>query len=427
VPTDDFRGNIEKTRELLKERAPLFEAGVLAGKIYSRVDILNPANDDEWDIVEVKSSTSLKDVHIQDAAFQKYCCQQAGLEINRCYLMHINNKYVRDGEIDPTQLFSTVDITDEVMLSLGSIPRRIDEMIDIITGSECPEIGIGPHCNDPYPCPITECWDDLPEHHIFTLYYGGRKSHELYDKGVLSVTEIPEDYRLNEKQQIQQACITSREVYCDQEAIRDFLDNLKYPLHFLDFETINPAIPLFDGTRPYQQIPFQYSLHVQDAPGDALRHHAYLANGPSDPRPKLIDRLHEGVGDRGSVMVYNKAFEEGILRDLGRTFSDFSSWIEEMISRISDLILPFRAFHYYHPSQRGSCSLKSVLPALTGSGYDELAISDGEDASLSFLTITYGDMPEEEKAGTREALLEYCALDTEGMASIIKQLDQISR
>jgi hypothetical protein len=425
VPQESFLGNIEKTKELLEERKPLFEAGLMADGLYSRIDILNPVNNDEWDIVEVKSSTSLKDVHIQDAAFQKYCAQRVGLEINRCHLMHINRDYIRFGELDPTQLFSTVDITDEVMLSLGSITGNIEEMLRVIGESECPEMSIGPNCNDPYPCPITECWEGLPEHNIFTLYYGGKKSHELYSRGVVSVTEIPEDYKLNERQRIQQSCIGSGEAHCNRDAIQGFLAQLEYPLHFLDFETIGPALPLFDGTRPYQNIPFQFSLHVQNRSGDGLSHYTYLADSPSDPRPELIEHLHEAVGDSGSVIVYNKGFEEGILRDLGGAFSDSNSWIEEVISRMSDLILPFRSFHYYHPSQRGSCSLKSVLPAVTGSGYDELAIADGKDASLTFLTMTYGDMPEDEKAGIREALLEYCALDTEGMARIIQQLEQL--
>ncbi len=231
-------GNICNTMDLLKSRKPLFEAGILAGKLYSRVDILSPAGEEEWDIVEVKSSTSVKDVHINDVAYQRYCCSQSGLNIRKCFLALINNRYVRDGEVDPEGFFNIHDVTDQVEEASVGIQDRIDGIMEVIGQETCPEMIIGLHCRDPYECSLTDCWDSLPEHNIFSLYYGGKKSFAMYDSGILTVGEITDDYKLNGKQRIQQACVASGQPHVDREAIRGFLSSLEYPLYYLDFETI---------------------------------------------------------------------------------------------------------------------------------------------------------------------------------------------
>jgi len=422
VPEDDFMGNIDKTKELLKERKPLFEAGILAEKLYSRVDILSPTSKEEWDIIEVKSSTSVKDVHIDDVAFQRYCCTQFGLNIGKCYLALINNHYVKNGEIDPEGLFNIHDITDQVEKASIGIQDKIDHILEVISQETCPEMIIGPHCRDPYECPLTDCWDPLPEHNIFTLYYGGKKSFEMYNSGIVTVGEIPDGYKLNDRQRVQQACVNTGEPHVDREALRDFISSLEYPLYYLDFETIGLAVPLFDGIRPYQDIPFQFSLRIVRDEFSQPDHFSFLANGTDDPRPALLSELQETLGNTGSIIAYNKGFEEGILRDLALAFPYYSDWIEQVCSRLVDLLEPFRNFYYYHPAQKGSASLKAVLPAITGRGYEDLDISDGQVASITFLAATYGDMPEAERNKVREDLKKYCGRDTEGMIWIVDKL-----
>jgi len=341
IPAEDFMGNIAMTKELLQQRKPLFEAGVLFGKIYSRADILNPVNENEWDIIEVKSSTSVKEVNLHDVSFQKLCWEEAGLKIRKCFLAYINNQYVRNGEINPEELFILEDISDEVTATSEGIRDRIRRMLEVIDASACPEVNIGPHCSDPYGCPLTECWDGLPEHNVFTLYYGGKKSYELYGNGILDITDIPTDYKLNDKQHIQYTCVNNDKPYIDRNAIRDFLASLEYPLYFAT------AIPLFDGVRPYQNIPFQFSLHVQEAPGGELKHFSFLAEGKQDPRPELLLRLHEAVGDSGNIVVYNQSFEKRVLKELGEAFPEYAEWSDAIIERLADLIVPFRSFHYY--------------------------------------------------------------------------------
>ena len=426
ISTEDFMGNISSTKEWLKERKPLFEAGILAGKIYSRVDILSPIGEEEWDIVEVKSSTGVKDVHINDVAYQRYCCNQSGLNIRKCYLALINNQYVKDGEIDPEGFFNIHDVTDQVEEASVGIQDKIDGIIEVLSQETCPEMIIGPHCRDPYECSLTDCWGHLPEHNIFTLYYGGKKSFQMYDSGIVTVGEIPDGYKLNDKQRIQQVCVASGEPHVDREAIRDFLSSLEYPLYYMDFETINPAVPLFDGIRPYQNIPFQFSIHVvQDEQSPPARY-SYLASGTDDPRPALLTELQKVFEDSGSIIAYNKGFEEGILRNLANVFPEYSDWIDQICSRLIDLLVPFKNFDYYHPAQKGSASLKAVLPAITGRGYEDLDISDGQVASVTFLAATYGDMPEPERTEVMADLEQYCGRDTEGMIWIVEELEKLS-
>ena len=425
ISTDNFMGNISSTMELLKVRKPLFEAGILAGKLYSRVDILSPTDEERWDIVEVKSSTSVKDVHINDVAFQRYCCNLSGLNIRKCHLVLINNQYVRDGEIDPEGLFNIHDVTEQVEEASVGIQDKIDCILEVVGQEICPEMIIGPHCRDPYECPLTDCWGSLPDNNVFTLYYGGKKAFQMYNNGIVTIGEIPDGYKLNDKQRIQQACVASGEPYVDREAINDFLSSLEYPLYYLDFETINPAVPLFDGTRPYQHTPFQYSLHVVKDEYSQPEHFSFLANSTDDPRPALLSELQKTLGNSGSIIAYNKGFEEGILRNLAKAFPEYNDWIEQVCSRLVDLLVPFRNFDYYHPAQKGSASLKAVLPAITGRGYEDLDIADGQLASITFLAATCGDMSEAERAQVMDNLKKYCGRDTEGMIWIVEKLSEL--
>jgi len=422
IPNDNFMENVRQTRQLLSMRIPLFEAGILSNNIYSRIDILNPVNEDEWDIIEVKSSTSIKDVHIDDVAFQKFCCDQLGLNIRKCFLMYINNQYIKHGQINPGGLFTTQDISEEVEEAKTGIYNRIENMLEIISAPLCPEISIGKHCKEPYECSLRECWEGLPEHNVFTLYYGGKKAYDMHANGILAISDIPESYKLNGKQQIQHSCVVTGQPYVDSEAIGQLLSSLQYPLCFFDFETISPAIPIFDGTRPYQNVPFQYSLHVVEKEGAMPFHYSFLADGPDDPRPALLAELRKTLPDSGSVVVYNQGFEEGILKELALAFPEYDDWIASICSRFIDLLTPFRQFYYYHPLQEGSASLKSVLPALTGKGYEGMAIADGMTASITFQQVTYGEVSPETREKVRSDLERYCGLDTEGMIFIIDKL-----
>jgi len=425
IPSDDFKGNLIKTQELLKARRPLFEPGFYVDNYFSRLDILNPVGDEEWDIYEVKGSTTVKDVNIHDVSFQRHCTQKAGLSIRRCFVVHLNNQYVKNGDIDPQQLFTIEDVTEQVSQIAGSVEDRAEDMWGIIASHTCPDIGIGPQCSDPYDCPVTWCKECLPENTILDLYRGGKKCFDMLNQGIFFVKDIPTTIKLSTAQQIQQTCEIKNEPFIDTDAIKQFLDSLQYPLYYLDFETFSPAIPIYDGTRPYQRVPFQFSLHIVQSPGATQEHYGFLADGTDDPRPMFLSELKRMLGDTGDIITYNQSFEKGVLKELGEAFPGYAPWIEGTLGRVVDLYAPFRDFSYYHPTQRGSASLKKVLPALTGRGYEDMEIGHGDDASLAFFNMVMEIYSDEEKSKARQALERYCALDTEGMIWIVEKLKEI--
>jgi len=423
IPTDDFSTNVRLTRENLLAGRPLFEAGILAGNIFCRPDILNPDDAGQWDLIEVKSATSVKDVNIWDVAFQRLCCQSLGLKIRNCSVAYINNKYVRQGQIDPVQLFIIEDITGRVNEFGDVLAGKVEVMLAVMRQQQCPEVGIGRYCADPYECPLQQvCWAFLPEHRIFDLYYGGKKCFALFESGISGISDIPAGFKLDGKQQIQVNCTASGEPHVNQEGIKSFLDTLQYPLYYLDFETFSTAIPLFDGVRPYQQIPFQFSVHVVPDNNEGAVHFSYLADGPGDPRPALAGELRKVLGESGSIVAYSAAFETRVLKDLAEALPEYKDWVDGLQGRIVDLLKPFSSFHYYHPGQKGSASLKNVLPVLTGISYDGLSINDGRMAAAAFMDATYGDATEAERKKIRQDLEEYCGQDTGGMVEIINKL-----
>lgn len=427
IPHDDFMENIAATKQLLVERKPLFEAGILSGRIYCRLDILNPVDEDEWDIIEIKSGTSVKDVYIDDVSFQKYCCEKAGLNIRTCKLGFINNQYVKNGEIDPKELFILEDISTQVEEISEEIEERVLNLLEVISNKACPEMTIGQHCLAPYECPLrAECWGFLPEDSVFDLRGGKTNQFSLYEQGILSIKDIPDDIPLSRQQQIQKECVMTGNVHVEKEEIRQFLNKLKYPLYYLDFETFGPAIPIYDGTKPYQDMPFQFSLHVVEIEGSEPVHHSFLAEEREDPRPQILHELQRLLGSAGSIIAYNAGFEEGVLKESIEDFPEYTDWLEGTLTRMVDLLFPFTNFHYYNASQKDTASLKKVLPAVTGKGYEEMNIGAGIDASIAYGRIMYGNATEEEIAKVRADLLKYCKLDTEGMIWVVDKLRELS-
>jgi hypothetical protein len=414
------------TTRAVATSTPVFEAALRHERCVIRADILEPAGDGCWNLIEVKSSTEKKPVHLADLAFQRHVCEGAGLRIRGCFLLLIDTNYVRNGPVEAESLFTRIDVTVEVAGLLPAVASKVKELLAVIDLPECPDIRIGPHCSDPYPCPLTEfCWRFLPHPSIFDLRGGGSAAWRLFEQGVLRIEDITADFQLNGAQAIQVASHRSGVPHTDIPKVRAFLDSLKYPLHFLDLETIQPAVPLFDRSSPYGQIPFQFSLHIVPSEGAAPVHHSFLAADRNDPRQPLLAALRQAVGETGSIVAYNTAFEIGRLRECSAFFPTWRSWVERIVPRFVDLFGPFRSAHYYHPAQNGSASLKAVLPALTGRGYDGLEIHDGGSASREFLRVTFGGVPEEERARVLRALEAYCEQDTRGMIDIVNALKRI--
>jgi hypothetical protein len=443
----DFGKLLELSKEALGKRKPLFEPAfksslkvpgaraktqktdATAPDAFARADILNPVGTNGWEIIEVKSSTEVKDVNLHDLALQRYVYEQAGLSITKCFVLHINNEYMRKGDIDPAKLFTRVEVTNEVDDLMRSVPANLRVMGDVIRQKKSPDIAIGPHCSDPYGCQMQEvCWKFLPENNPLELnYFSKTKAFDLIGEGHLDILKLPASVNLGDKQQIQVEALRSGKVHVDKERIAEFLDGLEYPLYYLDFETFGTAIPMYDNVRPYEQIPFQFSLHSVGAKGTKPRHESYLADGKHDPRPEVLNNLRKLLGEHGSIIAYNAPFEKDKLKKASDMFDEYTEWYQSLEPRFVDLLAPFRSFHYYHPDQHGSASMKAVLPALTGKSYEGMEIAEGGTASMEYLRVTFGDVREQERLNVRRQLEEYCALDTEGMIWIVEKLGALSR
>ena len=424
----DFDGAIRRTTEALKQRRSIYEATFSSGCGYARADILVPVADNAWDLIEVKSTTSLKeDVHLPDIAFQSFVLTGAGIKLRKCFLAHINNEFVRHGPIDPQKFFTLADVTQPVSAMTGEIPDQVEAMQRVIGAKSHPDIQIGPQCNSPYTCALHDrCWSFLPEASVFTLYRGGPKGFSLLQRGIQKIADIPADEPLTDIQAIQRSVLIAGQPHVDRPALAAFLSQLEYPVSYLDFETIGTAIPLFDGVRPYQQVPFQFSLHVVRQPGAAPEYVSHLAEGTADPRPEFMRHLRETLPSTGSVVTYNASFETSRLEECCELLPEYQPWLKKLKPRIVDLLLPFRGFRYYHPDQHGSASMKAVLPALTGSGYEQLTIQEGGAASREFLRVTFGQVSDEERNRVRRDLEAYCALDTLGMVQIVDKLELLT-
>ena len=400
----------------------IHEAAFTYDDVRIRVDILEQIEDGPWNLVEVKSSTSVKDVYYPDVAIQYYVLKGCGLRINRTGILHINNQYVYDGRnLDLQSLFSFADLTDETIAMQLEIPSRLEALKTMLANPDAPEIRPSRHCHKPYDC---EFWDhcirDMPKFWVYDIN-GIRQEQlaELARLGVQKINEIPEDFALSEIQQRIRKCIISENEFISDE-LKAELNGVDYPVHFLDFETIGTAVPRYAGTRPYQTIPFQWSDHILYENGK-LAHREYLCNEDKDPREEFTQTLLDALGADGSIVIYT-SYETAVLNSIIEDFPQYADELQSVIDRFIDLYAIIRRY-YYHPEFYGSFSLKYVLPALVPEmSYENLSIQEGMQASTEYLRMIDSATPEDEKARLRQDLLTYCGQDTLAMVKIRDKL-----
>ncbi len=419
---------VDSTRALLPDHCvpAIYEAGFQFDDIRTRVDILARVDNECFNLVEVKSNTSVKQDHLPDVAVQLFVLKGCGLKIDRAHLAHLNREYVyQGGEYDLAELFHVEDITEDVFEFLPDIPLALQEMRLSLQGPEPPFVETGRHCTQPYTCPFYGyCHMDQPKHHISQIPRASEKLLTILERaGINDIRYIPDDFPgLNEIQSRVRDCVANDHVHLDA-ALAEALGHLEYPIHFLDFETFNPALPIYVGTRPYQVIPFQWSDHVMTSDG-AVTHEGFLYNGFDDPREPFTRSLLKSIGSNGSIVVYS-SFEETRIRELANALPHLSRDLHALLEgRVVDL-LPLVRRYYYHPDFHGSFSLKSVLPALVPDfGYDDLEISDGAQASAAYAEIVSLNTTPDRRAFLRASLLSYCKRDTEAMVRLFEKLRQ---
>jgi len=421
----DYDALIRRTQDLLPERVPLFEAAIRVKSLFARPDILSPNKDGSWDIFEVKSSGKVKDVNLGDVAFQTVCYEKSGLRIRRAHLVLIDTDYVRSGKIDPKTLFKIEDVTALIRPLCKQVEANVERMIKIREQKSCPEVKIGLQCSDPYECPLQDlCWKHIPEDSPFIFNRIRKdKAFGFINEGFLKATSVPVERLSATTHQIVHVCHSGKKTHADLKAIKGFLKGLEFPLYFIDFETVGAAIPLYENSSPFEQVPFQFSLHVLDSWDNKPKHHAFLAEGRIDSRSAFMKELKSLIGPTGSILAFNMDFEMGCLKRTAEVLPEYQEWVKEIEKRFIDLMVPFRRFDYYDPKQMGSYSIKAVYPALVGGTYHGMAISEGGQASREYARVTFTDgVPEDEKRKIYDGLLEYCKLDTQAMIDILNVL-----
>ncbi len=400
----------------------IYEGAFEYDGVLVRVDILERVTRGEgmpwsWRLIEVKSSTRVKDVHIDDLSVQSHVVQGAGLRLDAACLMRINTGYLYEGgEVDLRSLFSIEDVSEAVTGRRALVPGRLATMKAVLVEPQAPAIEPDQHCHTPYECPFwAHCTKEKPSRWIY--YLPGKKEMvgRLVEQGITTIDDIPDVTRLSD---------TQRRVRDNVEWISSELGNalrsVTYPIHHLDFETVMLARPRFPLTRPYQPIPVQWSNHIEQESGD-VSHHEFLHGEASEPRRRWAQALVESLGEEGTIVVYS-AYEEAILRQLAEVFPEFKPAFKSILKRLWDLLPVIRA-HYYHPDFNGSYSIKSVLPAVVPSlGYDDLVIQAGGQAAAEYYRMVFVETDWIEQAALRESLLRYCARDTLAMVELRRVL-----
>ena len=419
---------LKRTKELINSDAKvIYEAAFMFNEVLAIADIVVMKNGGAK-ILEVKSSTSISETYLNDAALQYYVISNLGMKVKDFSIIYINNQYVRKGDLNLEELFTTESVLESVLPLQKSVKENVNRFKKVLLKKQMPNIDIGEHCYNPYTCGFFNyCRKHIPEDSIFD--FSGMhlaKKYELYRDGIISLDDVPADYPLNKNNELQLDVYRSGKPLIDKKAIKNFLSVLNYPLYFMDFETFQPAVPLFNNSKPYQQIPFQYSVYLKKNNDNKAEHFEFLAETGVDPRKKFIENLLKVVEGNGDVLVYNKTFEITRLDEIARDFPEYTGEIEKLISRIKDLMIPFQKKYYYSPEMKGSYSIKAVLPALLPElSYDELEINEGGLASIAYESLqTENDLMF--IAEIKQQLVEYCKLDTLGMVRILERLEGLA-
>ncbi len=431
VRAGDPEEAIRITRQLIAnpEIPAIFEAAFENDHVLVRVDILQRRRDKRWRLIEVKSTADLKDHHVEDVAIQYRVLSRSGLDVASCSLAHVNRSYVfPGGDIDAREFFRIRNLTRKVERLQPKLTFQLRSEFRVLAMPKAPDLPTGSHCTDPVTCEFYDrCNPPKPNHHIAYLpRIHASAAEELDEMGVESIFDIPADFPLSKRQRRACTSVQTSKPWFSEDLGKE-LETLRFPLYFADFETVNPAIPRFSGMRPFDQLPFQWSVHVQREPGAAPEHFEFLAADRADPRRDFISSLCGALGESGSVVVYNKQFESQRLAELAAWLPEFGGRIKKIQGRLFDL-LPVVRNHVYHPAFAGSFSLKAVLPALVPEmSYEGMDVANGQEAGLAWESLLRGGLDESDRERTRNALLGYCAQDTLALVRLLEQIRSVTQ
>ncbi len=436
----ESRDDTGLTNKLMLEKTPvIYQPVFTTEKFITACDIFAWNNDNDcYDLYEVKSSTSSEEgggrkteEYIIDMAFQKVILDELKIKVGTLNLIRLNKEYVRMGEIVIKDLFLIENLTDQVEEKIEEIKQQMNGAYELLSSENEPQ----GHCD----C-ITKGWNshcttseysnaDLPEYPVHAISrINKKKLIELVDSNIFSIHDVPNDFSLSENQRRQVDTAQSGKEYIDKDGIKDFLETIKYPISFLDYETYPSAIPKYSGYRPYQQIPFQFSLHVIESPNSESIHYDFIYTEQGCPDEHFAQALQKHLPKSGTVIVWNERFEKGINTQIAEHLTEFKDFVQDVNNRVVDLMIPFygKTTMYDHPKFMGSASIKYVLPALVPHlSYKEMHIQEGGTASDTWNRIVSDEYSDADKNMKIQALKDYCHLDTLAMVEIWRVL-QIS-
>lgn len=420
-----------QTKELIAAGVmTIFQATAIADGLLAMADVLRfDAASQAWDLYEVKSGTKVKKEYLHDIAFQRLAFTKAGYRIGRVFLIHINSAYVRRGDISPSQLLAIQDVTSMADRVATAMEATVVESLALLERAELPTREHVSCTCSPKDCPcVDHCYPAVPDYSVFYLHgIHASKARKFYDAGTRHITDLPATFTGNTAQAFQLQVARSGRPIIEQARIREVLASLRYPLYFLDYESWAPAIPMFDGYRPYQQMVFQYSLHVLRAPGAAMEHSECLVSEHCDPMRVVAARLAEDIGGDGNIIVWNAQFEANRNDEMAIHVPELADFLRGLNGRIFDLMEIFRQQRYVHPAFRGSCSIKDVLPVVAPAlSYKDLVIQEGGTASLTWYRMLTDGRGAPERGQACKNLTDYCKLDTLAMVEVFRHLDGIA-
>ncbi len=379
-----------------------------------------------FELVVLKVSSSFKKQHIIEIAFQKFVADESGFPISKCTLLFVNSKFHFQGEIQADSFFVRKDVTDEVILRGKETIETARSLYDLLSRKNLPPRFASNLCSHPRDCLYPEiCLTPNVPGDIFTLREGKEESVRFYKQGIFNLKDIQNTDALTYRQKTQIKTIQTGLTFINQKVFSEFFNRIKYPIYFLDFESINPPIPVYLNSNPFQHVPFLFSLHViREDLSQEPESFYYIDDGIEDPRKKILEKLQEWILPGGTILCFNDKFERRCLEESAAVFSEFKPWLQSIQENFVDLSKPFWEYDYYHPDQKGSTSLKTILPVITGQSYKDLGIKSGQMANSEFLRVKTEPITKSEKLEIEKNLIEYCKLDTYAMVLILRKIKE---
>ncbi len=419
--------SVSATKLLIQQQFPvIYEAAFKYNGILVALDMLT-YKDGKWYAHEVKSSFRISNTYLLDAAIQYYIIQKSGLQLADFFIINIDNEYVLNETLDVTRYFKSTSVLAEIQERIPFVEKTIEEAIETLSKKTVPDIPIGAHCTKPYPCDYQGyCWSDISKDSIWYLPGISMQEKGLFlEKGIETVHDINDTEELNARQKVIIKAFQTNEVHCDKEMLEQFVSVLSYPAYYFDVEAFQPAIPVFNNTKPYERIPFLYSLHYKEKEESALKHISYISPIGKDDRVHFIEHFLEATKMPGKIYVFNTLLEKGILFRLLQDYPSYKNEILERINRIVDIEIPFKELYYYHPAQQGSFSLKAIGNALLQRNeFNNSEVKDGEEAMAIYNELFYWENKHEVEQKLAH-LQKYCYTDTLVLYQVVEQLKAI--